>query len=52
MENDQGNSPADPTPDLTEGGMTKALTERAPMARKVRMALENMMMESVVREDR
>jgi len=31
-------------------GMTAALTKRAPMARKVRTALENMMKGSVVRK--
>ena len=33
-------------------GVAETLTQSAPMARKVRAALENMMMESVVREDR
>ena len=33
-------------------GMAETLTQSAPMARKVKKALENMMMESVVRENR
>ena len=45
----QENSQSGPGVGERATGMVKALTERAPMARKVRMTLRNMMIGNAVR---
>jgi len=49
MENDQGNSHSGSGAGERATGTIEALTERAPTRRKVRAALENMMIWSVVK---
>lgn len=51
MIDDRGNSLSESGAGDCAMGMTKVLTETAPMSRTVRTALENMMMESVAREE-
>ena len=52
MENDRGNSHSGSGAGERTTRVVNALTERAPMARKVREALRNMMMWSVARKSR
>ena len=52
MENDRENSHSGAGAGERATGTVKALTYRAPTAREVRAALENMMIESVVKENR
>jgi len=47
-----GNSPCGSGTGERATGVVKALTERAPMARKIRVVLENMMIEGVVRKSK
>jgi len=52
IEDDQGNSHSGSGAGERATGAVKALTERTPTTRKVRVALENMMIWSVVRVNR
>ena len=51
MESNRGNSRSGPGAGERATGTVRALTERAPTARKVRAALNNMMIWNVVKND-